>query len=346
MTRERSDRSHPVDGATAIGIDLGGTNLRAALIDVHGAILFRARQPTRAERGPEPVIEDMASMVERMMQEGRRAGFDARRFLGVGVGAPGPLRVRAGRILRMANLPGWDDVPLRDRLASRLETAVSLDNDGNAAALGEYWMRRGAGAESATASRADDLAMLTLGTGVGGGVILNGRILHGHYENAGELGHMIVVPEGEPCACGQRGCLERYASAHYVVQRVLREVSSESPCSLRGAVEAGQVITASQVAQAAASGDALCRRIWDEACTALARACVNIQHVVNPARIIFGGGMAQAGNLLTDPVMERFRGMTWSLYDDRPSIELSRLGADAGVIGAAALRFLDPTPEG
>jgi len=280
----------------------------------------------------------------------------------------------------MANLAGWDNVPLRDRLSTRLEWPVSLDNDGNTAALGEYWAcrvksnRTSGRANSANAdtsaslppyqgrteggpsritahtsiadrsstSMGDDLVMLTLGTGVGAGIVMGGRILHGHFENAGEIGHMIVVRNGEPCACGQRGCLERYASAENVVRRVVSAIAAGESCALKYEIDAGHAITASRVAECARDGDALCTRLWNEACTYLAQACVNIQHIVNPARIVLGGGMTAAGDLLIDGVTEAFSTMTWKMHNDCPTIELSRLGSNAGVIGAAALRMCGP----
>jgi glucokinase len=210
---------------------------------------------------------------------------------------------------------------------------VALENDGNAAAFGEF--RAGAG------RGCDPLVMLTLGTGVGAGVVLDGRILHGHFDNAAELGHMVVVVDGLPCPCGQRGCLERYASADAVVRRVL---DADQNRDRRGAVNPSRererpdlTLRAEDIAQASVAGDPLCRRVWDEACLYLAVACVNIQHAFDPQRIILGGGLANAGDFLLDAVRIRFGERTWTLHDDAPEIVLAQLGPDAGVIGATAL---------
>ncbi len=316
----------------AIGIDLGGTNIKTALVDRDGNILHRLEQPTEASRGPGPVIDDLADIVRRLRRcssapslsqgEGRGEG-GSRELVGIGLATPGPLNLREGRIIRTANLPDWKDVPIRDALRDKTGLPVILENDGNAAAYGEY--RCGAGHDSG------DLVMLTLGTGVGAGVILNGRIVHGHFHNAAELGHMIVVVDGLPCPCGQRGCLEQYASANAIVHRAAQYRDRHGAVTL---------LRAEDIAQAAANGDPLCERVWDEACLYLAIACVNIQHAFNPSKIVLGGGLSNAGAQLLDRVNAHFCKHTWSLHTDAPEIVLAQLGPDAGVIGVAILAML------
>jgi glucokinase len=301
----------------AVGIDLGGTNLKVAAVSEDGRALASRITRTDASRGPDAIIADMVDLVDAVLAEAGRLRSDC---AGVGVGSPGPLSPTSGRIIRCANLPGWDDVPLRARLADRLKLPVVLDNDANAAAYGEFWV--GAGRDGA------DMVMLTLGTGVGSGVIVKGRILHGHFENAGELGHMIIVPDGLSCGCGQRGCLEAYASAAAVSRRVIEK---------RPNTAAG--LDAEQVAREARRGDAICLSVWTETCRCLALACVNIQHAFNPARVVLGGGMALAGAFLADPVREELRRLRWTLHDDLPEIILAELGSEAGVIGAAGLAW-------
>ena len=312
--------------SVAIGIDLGGTNLKGASVDKQGRILARQVLPAHTDRGPNAVVDEMVRLIDGLLAEISLTRSD---LAGVGIGTPGPLSVREGRIIRAANLPGWENVRLRDLLRDKLNTTVMFDNDGNAAAYGEFWA--GAGMES------DDLVMLTLGTGVGSGIVLGGHLLHGHFENAAELGHTIVVPDGLPCACGQRGCLEQYASAGGVVRRVVAAIQNGEQSELSKAVQARETIDAARVVQCAQNGDALCLRIWDEACLYLAVACVNIQHAFNPACIVLGGGMSRAGSFLLDRVTEHFTRQQWSLHDDFPTITLGKLGYDAGVIGAAGL---------
>ncbi|MGB2987345.1 MAG: ROK family protein, partial [Phycisphaerae bacterium] len=272
---------------------------------------------------------EMVTLVDRLLSH---LSLDRSHLVGVGVGAPGPLSQRTGRIIRSANLPGWVDVPVGGRLREGLGVAVTLDNDGNAAAFGEYWAGAGRGG-------GDDLVMLTLGTGVGAGVVLDGRILHGHFENAAELGHMIVAVDGLPCSCGQRGCLERYASASGVTRRVVAAIQDGEPCALADAVGRGETFDAERVVECAQVGDPLCLRIFDEACLYLAVACINIQHTFNPARVVLGGGMSKAGVFLLDRVDEHAHRQTWSLHKDLPAITLAELGYDAGVIGAAGLAW-------
>ncbi len=322
----------------AIGIDLGGTNLKGAAVDRTGRILTKDTKPI-AGLGPDAVIADMVSLVEQLLSE---ASVDRSELVGVGVGAPGPLSLRTGRIIRAANLPGWIDVPIRDRLYEQLQTPIVLDNDGNAAAFGEFWVGAGqsTGREPGDTGRGTaDLVMLTLGTGVGAGVVLTGRVLHGHFENAAELGHMIVAVNGLACSCGQRGCLEQYASAGAVARRVVAALENGESRALSEVVGGGDAVDAERVAQCAKAGDPLCLRVWDEACLYLAVACINIQHAYNPGLVVLGGGMSKAGPLLLDRVTDHVTKQRWRLHDDIPTIALAKLGYDAGAIGAAGLAW-------
>jgi len=305
----------------ALGIDLGGTNTKLAVIDGEYHVRAQRSIPTCAETGPGAVIVVLAETVPALLDECKA---DRGSVVGVGLATPGPLNLREGRIIHAANLPGWRDVPIRDTLAKALSLPVVLENDGNAAAFGEYVAGGGVGCEH--------LVALTLGTGVGAGVIIDGRILHGHYDNAAELGHMIVAVDGLPCPCGQRGCLERYASADAIVRRAERNAETQKRRNT-------EIRTASDVAEAACKGDVVCTQVWDEACKYLAVACVNIQHAFNPQRILLAGGLSLAGEQLLDPVRRHLRAQAWKLHSDLPEIALAKLGSDAGVIGAAALAF-------
>lgn len=311
--------------SVAIGIDLGGTNLKAAVVDAARRILAR-RTLLIVDHDPDSVVAEMVGLVDQLLS---RAGVERSALVGVGVGAPGPLSRKTGRIIQSPNLPGWVDYALRDVLQERLAARVVLDNDGNVAAFGEYW--------AGFADACQDLVMLTLGTGVGGGVVIGGRILHGYFDSAAELGHMIVVLDGLPCPCGQRGCLEQYASAGGVARRVTAAIQAGESGALADEVHGGRPITAEQVAAGARDGDSLCLRIWDEACRYLAVACINIQHTYNPACVLLGGGMSRAGAFLLDRVTEFVTEQRWSLHDDVPAIKQANLGYDAGVVGAAGL---------
>jgi len=312
----------------AVGVDLGGTNLKVALVDGKGKILGQRTLAVEASGGPRRAVADACDAIDRLLAEQSLTCGD---LVGVGIGAPGPISYREARIIHAANLPGWQDVDLCTPVSKRLGTQVAFDNDGNAAAYGEYWAGAGRGT--------DGMVMLTLGTGVGAGVILDGQILHGHFDNAGELGHMIVVPDGLPCACGQAGCLEQYASASAVARRVIAAVEAGEACVLSTQVGGRSAVDARRVAEAARGGDALCLRIWDEACLYLAVACINIQHAYNPECIVVGGGMSEAGAFLIDRVLEHSRRHRWCLHDDFPSVKLASLGYHAGVVGAAGLAW-------
>ncbi|MBN2447751.1 MAG: ROK family protein, partial [Phycisphaerae bacterium] len=281
---------------------------------------------TQADQGVDHVIDRMAGFVGELIKLGkvRKASV-----AGVGVGAPGPMSHSAGIIIGAPNLPGWKNVPLRDRLRDATGLPTTLENDANAAAFGEF--SAGAGKDVRS------LVMLTLGTGVGGGVVMDGQLWRGHFDNAGEIGHTIIVPRGRPCPCGQSGCLERYASANAVGERLVEAVKSGEPSSLKPRIAAGESITSRDVLEAMNAGDALALQTWDEACFYLALACVNVQHCFNPELIVLAGGLINAGDKLLDPVRQHFESLHWHVADDAPEIVFATLGTDAGTIGAAML---------
>lgn len=261
----------------------------------------------------------MAEFVDQLVELG---GIRRESILAVGLGTPGPICHAEGLIYGAPNLPGWSNVPVRDRLAAATRLRVAVENDANAAAFGEFVA--GAGRD------VHDLVLFTLGTGVGGGIVLDDRLWRGRFDNAAELGHIIVEREGRACPCGQRGCLERYASANAVAERYFEaHPEAERQPSRR--------ISCAEVARRAAKGDVLADRIWREACEYLAIACVDLQHVLNPELIVFGGGMAEAGGQLLDLVRDRLAALTWKIAPDRPRLALAELGNHAGIVGAAAL---------
>lgn len=316
----------------AIGIDVGGTNLRTALVDETGKVRNRITTETMAMQGFEAVMQRCADLVRKLLED---SGLPDPGWP-IGVGIPGPLVHATGVVLNAPNLPGWKNAPVRDRLSDLTRRVVVLENDANAAAFGEY--KVGAGGDSG------DMALLTLGTGIGGGLILGGEVLRGSFDNAGEIGHMIVEPNGRECPCGQRGCLERYASALALAERAREALASGEVSSLTHM--APEQIDAQQVVSAAKAGDALASRIWEDACRCLAVACVNLQHILNPKSIVLTGGLINAGDALLRPVRAKFQEMTWKMADDQPEIRLAALGGDAGVIGAALLarEFVGVTP--
>lgn len=312
--------------SVAVGIDIGGTDIKAGLVGCDQSILERRVIPTEASGGPNHVISRVVELSNDFKQIAVRRGA---RLAGVGIGAPGSIRAARGAVVSPPNLPGWTEVALVDPVSKAVGVPVTLDNDANAAVVGEFWCGAGRGTR--------DMAMLTLGTGIGGGVVLNGALWRGRHENAGELGHKIVIPEGRVCKCGQRGCLEAYASASTTAQRAAELVAGGRKSSLCEIVGRGDTLTSKHVCSAARAGDALAREVWEETCRLLAVACVNLQHTLNLERIILAGGMSAAGDDLLRPVREHFGRQMWADIGDRPEIVLAELGNDAGFVGAAYL---------
>src|SRR5271165_3998058 len=204
----------------AIGVDLGGTNLRIAAVDEQGTLVEKVTLGTKVSLGRDRVIDDMCDAIEHVLEKYRNSAT----LLGIGIGVPGIIDMQSGLLRESPNLPGWADYPVRAEIERRLKTVVILENDANVAALGEKWL--------GAAKDVDDMAMLTLGTGVGGGLVLRGSIWHGMNGMAGEFGHTNVEPEGHPCGCGNRGCLEQYASATAVVRMAREAIASNSGSAL------------------------------------------------------------------------------------------------------------------
>ncbi len=308
-----------------IGLDLGGTNIKAGLADAAGRLVRKRSIPTQGSQGYRHVLERLAQAARELAAEHNASDGE---IGAIGLGSPGPLSIETGVVHGAPNLPGWENVPVRDDLSRLARLPVVLDNDANLYALGEHTGGAGRGLR--------DLVMLTLGTGIGGGVILDGKLYRGRFGNAGEIGHVIATPGGRECPCGQRGCLERYASASAVRERFEEALQRGEPSVLRPVRHDGEPIDARDVADAAARGDALAQRVWSDACEHLATACVNLQHLLNVECVILGGGMSASGAALLDPVRARVAALTWRVADDVPRIELAALGDDAGILGAAA----------
>jgi len=314
-----------------LGLDLGGTNIKSALVDHQGTMLSRVSTATRCLEGPDAVI---AQMIDLALEVVSQANLRMDQVDAVGVGTPGLIDFEAGVLAAAPNLPEFRDVPIRDRIAQAIGCPAVLENDANAAAFGEYWI--GAGREASVRH----LVVMTLGTGVGGGLVVDGQIVHGGFGSGGEVGHMIVVPNGRRCGCGQRGCLEIYASASHTAQWAIeaiekghKSVLDPSQWNLR------PPITAKDVFEAAKAGDELALRIVDQTTMYLGVACVNLCRLVDPQMIVLAGGMIQAGDFLLSRVIKSFNDHSWEIAKPNARIVLAQLGRDAGVIGAAAVAW-------
>jgi glucokinase len=311
-----------------VGIDLGGTNIKAGVCDRAGWLLIKDSMLTEGDGGVDHVIGRMAGFATDLIQ---RSGVPRGQVIGLGIGAPGPMSHKEGIIYSAPNLRDWKMVPLRDRMCDATGIPTVLENDANAAAFGEF--AAGAGQDVRS------LMLFTLGTGVGGGVVIDGKLWRGDFDNAAEVGHTIIVPNGRECPCGQHGCMERYASASAVAERLQEAVAAGEPSSLRPRVLAGEPFDARDVLAARAAGDALAARIWEETCYYLALTITNIQHLFNTELVVLSGGLINAGSVLLETVQRHFEQVSWKIAPDAPRIALATLGTDAGTIGAAALAY-------
>jgi glucokinase len=306
-------------------IDIGGTKIALGLSDLGGepSLPFR-RFPTDVARGPHRILEQALDELERM------AGEAGARVAAVGCGCGGPLSRRRGLILSPANLPGWDEFPIVDLIRERLRVPVGLDNDANAAALAEHEYGAGRGAES--------MVYMTISTGIGGGVILGSHLIHGVGDAAGEVGHMIVKPDGAPCGCGARGCLETICSGTSIARRAAERLANGAQSSALLDGGAGlKGITAKAVADAARAGDPLASEVWDETIEYLALGVGNVIAAFAPEAVVLGGGVSTAGEQLLEPLRRRVNESVKIAPVDEIRIVQAALGGDSGVYGALIL---------
>lgn len=306
-----------------IGIDLGGTNMRVGLITPQGAIVERASGPTdAASSSGEAIIGRLADLVRTVITDG---GLEPQAVCGIGLGIPGPLDPQNGGVKDSPNLGQLDGLPIVARLGAATGLPVLIENDANAAAWGEYWMGAGQGCRS--------MVMATLGTGIGGGIILDGQLLRGIDHTAAELGHLIVVDGGRPCACGSHGCIEAYASADSTVRRFREEVKRGGGSTLADVPK--KALTCAQIFQAAREGDLLALNVVQETGRMLGMMTASIANLLNPERMIFGGGMINAGDMLFDAIKRELKRRAFPVPAARLEVLPAALGGDAGLIGAA-----------
>lgn len=309
------------------GVDLGGTNVRTCVARADGALLAQARTPTPADAGPEAVVERIVAGVRQVAQT---AGVAVEDLAGVGVGAPGPLDMHSGVVFDPPNLAGWHDVPLAAMLRAALGIPAHIGNDANLAAVGERTFGAGRGI--------DNLVYMTVSTGIGGGVIIAGRLFVGSSGTAAEIGHMTVDLHGPRCKCGNIGCLEAIAAGP-AIARAGREAARSAPESRLLVLAGGDVdkVTTSIVVKAAQLGDVAARAVFDRAAEAIGVGCVNLINLFNPRRIIIGGGVSQAGDLLFVPVRRIVAERALPSPREACTIVPAGLGDDCGLYGAVSL---------
>jgi glucokinase len=309
-----------------IGIDVGATNVKIGCFDSELNLVSKTSITTNAEMGPDIVIDNIAAAARTLVTD---AGFSIDNVCAVGLGMPGPAKYSEGIVISSTNMPKFKNVPIVRMLAERLAEPVVMDNDGNVACWGEYVA--GAGKE------VEDMVFFTLGTGIGGAIVNHGKLLTGCGDNATELGHIIIYPDGRRCNCGQRGCVEAYASASWTAARATEAIEAGAESSLKEVLQDKGQITCKDVYEHLAKGDELAKKITDETAKALALVCINVLHTTEPSRIVFAGGMIAAGDVLLDRIKHYFNEEIWTLKKETVQICFATLGEDAGIIGAAAL---------
>ncbi|MFB0526666.1 MAG: ROK family protein [bacterium] len=308
----------------SIGIDIGGTNITVALVTGKGKIVRKIKFPTRVEEGKDKTIKRIIKALGEVME-----GLSLKSIKGIGIGAGGDIDQERGIVRFSPNL-FWKNVPLVRLIKKKFNKKVVLDNDANAAAWGTYILE--------TKRKTKNLLCITLGTGVGGGLILNGKIYHGASGSAGEIGHITVNPQGQKCNCGNYGCLETYVGSAYVVKKAIKEIKKGEKSLIRKLAGGNlQSITSQTIQAAALKGDKLGKRIWKEAGEYLGIALSGVINLLNPGVIVFGGGVAKAQELIFQPMKKEIRKRAFIVPFKRVKFTHTKFGADLGVIGAALL---------
>ena len=308
-----------------IGIDVGGTGIQIGIVDESHGILAEDSVPTQVQLPFDEQVRQMACCARALIA---KAGLTADDIESVGAGVPG-IALEDGIVEKCTNM-GWEHVPFRAEFRKHLDKPVYIDNDANVAALAESRAGVSAGTSSSV--------FITIGTGIGSGIILNGKIWKGFHGIGGELGHVIMDLDGEPCTCGNRGCLERYCSATAII-RMGRQAARECPESLLNKYTGGDTekITAKVVFEAARNNDPTALNVYNRFIDYLSQAIASVINFVDPEIIVLGGGVSKAGSFLLDPLLDNYR--KYVIFRDLPvpEVKLAVLGPEAGIIGAAML---------
>lgn len=317
----------------SIGIDLGGTNIKGGLLTTDGKLSCRTVVSTHVNEGAKVIATRIAQTIQQIItdvdQESHQNDCSISEIIGIGLGSPGLIIAGSGIIHFSPNFPGWTDIPLLDYVSDELDDLdipLYIDNDVNVMVLGE--LHHGAGVGY------DNIVGLTLGTGVGGGVVINRQVYHGSWNTAGELGHTVVQPNGRKCGCGNHGCLEAYAGARHIVERTQQQIIEGRKTCLNP-----EGLTPKQIAEAAATGDELAQDIFTETGKYIGIALTSIAHILNPQIAIIGGGIAAAGeDLLFQYIREEFKRRTMDIPGEMEIVP-AKLGNEAGLVGAAMLPY-------
>ena len=306
-----------------LAIDIGGTNIKLALVNRAGGIKSKKIFPAYS-RQRKSLIKDLLFYIDDLLEKAR---LKKRDLLGIGIGLPGIVDTSHGLVHSLTNIPGFRNVALKKILERKLHRPVFLDNDVNLMALGEYYFGAGRGA--------NNIICLTLGTGVGGGLIIEGKLYRGSSLSAGEIGHIPLNEDGHRCNCGGKACLETYIGNKYLVKEAVKKISKTSTCL-------SQInLTPEKITQAAKKGDKLAIQIWKETGQRLGTVLAGLVNLLNPEKIIIGGGLAQAGHFLFTPIRKTVNERAMNFPARKVKIVRARLGEEAGLIGAAVLVWLN-----
>ncbi|WP_106497146.1 ROK family glucokinase [Lentibacillus sp. Marseille-P4043] len=306
-----------------IGIDIGGTTSKIGLLDLQGAIVCKWEIPTSTANNGDSIVQDIWQSISDTLSTSQ-----IKAVIGIGIGAPGFIDGATGLVYEAVNI-GWKDFQLAAYFSSIVNLPVFVENDANIAVLGENW--KGAGNQS------ENLIALTLGTGVGGGIIANGTILNGVNGTAGEIGHITVNPEGYPCNCGKKGCLETIASATGIVRQAMERIKQEPTSHLASFYQQSGVVTAKDIFDLAHNGDPDCKAIVERTGDVLGFAIANLATVINPSTLLIGGGVSKAGDQLLSSINSAFTKYALPRVSEVCKLKIAQLGNDAGIIGAAFL---------
>ncbi|MGB4728233.1 MAG: ROK family protein [Thermogutta sp.] len=321
-----------------VGVDLGGTNIKAGVTDDRGAVLWVGQEPTHVERGPEDGARRIADLIHRAIHE---AGLTPQDIAGVGLGSAGTMDIPGGRLVVPPNLKGWEYFPIRDRVSEHTGMPITFANDATAAAFGEKWV--GAG------QRFHSMILLTLGTGIGCGIIVGDLLLDGEHSHGGEYGHTVIDyrPDARVCSCGRRGHFEAYASATAVTKRAEEALAQGRVSMLTRRIQEGAKLDPKLIAEMAEAGDELSRQLILETAEYLGIGIVNLMHTIDPNGILIGGAMtfggkeSRIGRIFLERVKHEIFLRAYPAVGDTTEIDFATLGGNAGFIGAAGIARLE-----
>lgn len=314
-----------------VGVDLGGTNIRAGVVTDQGSTVSYSTLPTEAEKGPDRGILTICTLVERVVAD---AGLDMDDIRAIGLATPGTMDIPAGMLIDPPNLPGWQNVPIRKRVAERFGRPTTLQNDANAAAYGEFWVGAGRDAHS--------LVFWTLGTGIGCGIIIADMIISGEHSHGSECGHIIIeMTNGRLCRTGQYGTLEAYASATALKERCREGLAAGEVSILKKWLEGGEELSPLLIARAAERGDPYADRLIMETAAYMGVGTTSVLHTINPAMMLYGGAMTfgrhetELGRRFLQRIKDEVKARAFPIPYEKTIFDYATLGGDAGYIGSA-----------